>query len=151
MAATAPVPARSATGKFVTRTSHAPPGRLPLARCAAAAGAVWAGRAIVGGLARSALPQMDAPATALGWRWRLCALGAAVLHCWLACGPARGDGWALATAGPAGPAAGRRPVPAGAVCPLDGDWWTVLWGHLPWVVPGCCLFCAWPGASAIRG
>ncbi len=97
-----------------------------------------AGRAIAGGAGALGAAADGCWATA-GLALAACALGAAVCLLWLACGPARR--WlGLATAGPA--AAGRRPVPVGAVRWLDGDWRTVLgaiccgWCH------GCCLFCA---------
>ncbi|MCL1425756.1 ABC transporter permease subunit, partial [Enterobacter hormaechei] len=64
-----------------------------------------------------------------------CALGAAVCLLWLACGPARGDGWVwLPLVLPALPLADGQ-YRLALYAWLDGDWWTVLWGHLLWVVP----------------
>lgn len=110
---------------------HALPGRL-LAALLPLSGLL--GALLLAGLARSAPPQMDALGNSLG--------GAGGLRPRRGCLPAVAGlrpgarRWlGLAAAGPAGPAAGRRPVPAGAVRPLDGEWWTVLWGHLLWVVP----------------
>lgn len=90
---------------------------------------------ILGGLARSAPPQMDALGNSLGLALAACALGAAVCLLWLACGPTRGDGWVwLPLVLPALPlAAGQYRLALYAW--LDGEWWTVLWGHLLWVVP----------------
>ncbi|MBR7437306.1 thiamine ABC transporter permease, partial [Klebsiella pneumoniae] len=48
---------------------------------------------LLAGLARSAPPQTEALINSLGLALAACALGAAVCLLWLACGPARGDGW----------------------------------------------------------
>ncbi|HCA1138410.1 TPA: ABC transporter permease subunit, partial [Klebsiella pneumoniae] len=59
----------------------------------------------------------------------------AVCLLWLACGPARGDGWVwLPLVLPALPLADGQ-YRLALYAWLDGDWWTVLWGHLLWVVP----------------
>ncbi len=68
---------------------HALPGRL-LAALLPLSGLLGA---LLAGLARSAPPQMDALGNSLGLALAACALGAAVCLLWLACGPARGDGW----------------------------------------------------------
>ncbi|STT02939.1 ABC transporter permease [Klebsiella pneumoniae] len=69
---------------------HALPGRL-LAALLPLSGLL--GALLLAGLARSAPPQMDALGNSLGLALAACALGAAVCLLWLACGPARGDGW----------------------------------------------------------
>lgn len=96
--------------------------------------AILGGLALAG-LARSAPPQMDALGNSLGLALAACALGAAVCLLWLACGPARGDGWVwLPLVLPALPLADGQ-YRLALYAWLDGDWWTVLWGHLLWVVP----------------
>ena len=96
MAATAPVPARSAR---CSSPASSCPARPPAGGAAAAERS--AGRAIAGGLARSAPPQMDALGNSLGLALAACALGAAVcLLAGLRPGARRWLG--LATAGPAG-------------------------------------------------
>lgn len=93
------------------------------------------GALLLAGLARSAPPQMDALGNSLGLALAACALGAAVCLLWLACGPARGDGWVwLPLVLPALPLADGQ-YRLALYAWLDGDWWTVLWGHLLWVVP----------------
>lgn len=111
---------------------HALPGRL-LAALLPLSGLL--GALLLAGLARSAPPQMDALGNSLGLALAACALGAAVCLLWLACGPTRGDGWVwLPLVLPALPlAAGQYRLALYAW--LDGEWWTVLWGHLLWVVP----------------
>ncbi|MDR6311144.1 ABC-type uncharacterized transport system YnjBCD permease subunit/ABC-type uncharacterized transport system YnjBCD ATPase subunit [Klebsiella variicola] len=111
---------------------HALPGRL-LAALLPLSGLL--GALLLAGLARSAPPQMDALGNSLGLALPACALGAAVCLLWLACGPTRGDGWVwLPLVLPALPlAAGQYWLALYAW--LDGEWWTVLWGHLLWVVP----------------
>ncbi len=118
---------------------HALPGRL-LAALLPLSGLL--GALLLAGLARSAPPQMDALGNSLGLALAACALGAAVCLLWLACGPARGDGWVwLPLVLPAcrWPTAstGWRCMPGltvtggpscGAIC--------CGWCH------GCCLFCA---------
>ncbi len=93
---------------------HALPGRL-LAALLPLSGLL--GALLLAGLARSAPPQMDALGNSLGLALAACALGAAVCLLWLACGLTRGDGWVWLPLVLAGPAAGRWPVPAGAVRP----------------------------------
>ncbi|EOT5432335.1 ABC transporter permease subunit [Klebsiella pneumoniae] len=93
------------------------------------------GALLLAGLARSAPPQMDALGNSLGLALAACALGAAVCLLWLACGPARGDGWVwLPLVLPALPLADGQ-YRLALYAWLDGEWWTVLWGHLLWVVP----------------
>ena len=93
------------------------------------------GELLLAGLARSAPPQMDALGNSLGLALAACALGAAVCLLWLACGPARGDGWVwLPLVLPALPLADGQ-YRLALYAWLDGEWWTVLWGHLLWVVP----------------
>ncbi len=107
---------------------------------------------LLAGLARSAPPQMNALGSSLGLALAACALGAAVCLLWLACGPAReamaGSGYRWSCRPCRWPTAstGWRCTPGltvtggpscGAIC--------CGWCH------GCCLFCARPGASAIRG
>ncbi|MBC8855920.1 ABC transporter permease subunit, partial [Klebsiella pneumoniae] len=93
------------------------------------------GALLLAGLARSAPPQMDALGNSLGLALAASALGAAVCLLWLACGPARGDGWVwLPLVLPALPLADGQ-YRLALYAWLDGDWWTVLWGHLLWVVP----------------
>ncbi len=75
---------------FVTRILMPLPGRL-LAALLPLSGLL--GALLLAGLARSAPPQMDALGNSLGLALAACALGAAVCLLWLACGPARGDGW----------------------------------------------------------
>ena len=78
---------------------------------------------------------MDALGNSLGLALAACALGAAVCLLWLACGPARGDGWVwLPLVLPALPLADGQ-YRLALYARLDGDWRTVLWGHLLWVVP----------------
>ena len=111
---------------------HALPGRL-LAALLPLSGLL--GALLLAGLARSAPPQMDALGNSLGLALAACALGAAVCLLWLACGPARGDGWVwLPLVLPALPLADGQ-YRLALYAWLDGDWWTVLWGHLLWVVP----------------
>ncbi len=111
---------------------HALPGRL-LAALLPLSGLL--GALLLAGLARSAPPQMDALGNSLGLALAACALGAAVCLLWLACGPARGDGWVwLPLVLPALPLADGQ-YRLALYARLDGDWWTVLWGHLLWVVP----------------
>ena len=127
---------------------HALPGRL-LAALLPLSGLL--GALLLAGLARSAPPQMDALGTALGWRWRpapsarlsaCCGWPAARREAMAGSGyrwscrpcrwPTASTGWRCmpgltVTGGPS----------CGAIC-------------CGWC-PGCCLFCARPGASAIRG
>ncbi len=111
---------------------HALPGRL-LAALLPLSGLL--GALLLAGLARSAPPQMDALGNSLGLALAACALGAAVCLLWLACGPARGDGWVwLPLVLPALPLADGQ-YRLALYAWLDGDWRTVLWGHLLWVVP----------------
>ncbi|HBR2904814.1 TPA: ABC transporter permease subunit, partial [Klebsiella pneumoniae] len=111
---------------------HALPGRL-LAALLPLSGLL--GALLLAGLARSAPPQMDALGNSLGLALAACALGAAVCLLWLACGPARGDGWVwLPLVLPALPLADGQ-YRLALYAWLDGEWWTVLWGHLLWVVP----------------
>ncbi|WP_305828985.1 ABC transporter permease subunit, partial [Klebsiella pneumoniae] len=111
---------------------HALPSRL-LAALLPLSGLL--GALLLAGLARSAPPQMDALGNSLGLALAACALGAAVCLLWLACGPARGDGWVwLPLVLPALPLADGQ-YRLALYAWLDGDWWTVLWGHLLWVVP----------------
>ncbi|MEA4258422.1 ABC transporter permease subunit [Klebsiella pneumoniae] len=111
---------------------HALPGRL-LAALLPLSGLL--GALLLAGLARSAPPQMDALGNSLGLALAACALGAAVCLLWLACGPAQGDGWVwLPLVLPALPLADGQ-YRLALYAWLDGDWWTVLWGHLLWVVP----------------
>lgn len=127
---------------------HALPGRL-LAALLPLSGLL--GALLLAGLARSAPPQMDALGNSLGLALAACALGAAVCLLWLACGPARGDGWVwLPLVLPALPLAdgqyrlalyARLTVTGGPSCGAI----CCGWCH------GCCLFCARHGASAIRG
>ncbi len=144
MAATAPVPARSAR---CSSPASSCPARPPAGGAAPAERS--AGRAIAGGAGALGAPQMDALGASLGWRWRPAPRRGCLPAGWPAPGARRWLG--LATAGPAGPAAGRRPVPVGAVRPLDGDW------DRPAICrgwcPGCCLFCARlaPARSAADG
>lgn len=111
---------------------HALPGRL-LASALPLSGLL--GALLLAGLARSAPPQMDALGNSLGLALMACALGAAVCLLWLACGPKRGDGWVwLPLVLPALPLADGQ-YRLALYAWLDGEWWTVLWGHLLWVVP----------------
>lgn len=111
---------------------HALPGRL-LASALPLSGLLCA--LLLAGLARSAPPQMDALGNSLGLALMACALGAAVCLLWLACGPKRGDGWVwLPLVLPALPLADGQ-YRLALYAWLDGEWWTVLWGHLLWVVP----------------
>ncbi len=125
---------------------HALPGRL-LAALLPLSGLL--GALLLAGLARSAPPQMDALGNSLGLALAACALGAAVCLLWLACGPARGDGWVwLPLVLPALPLADGQ-YRLALYARLDGDWWTVLWGHLLWVVPSDAVYFA-PGLAPAR-
>ncbi|HGV3884418.1 TPA: ABC transporter permease subunit [Klebsiella pneumoniae] len=85
--------------------------------------------------AKGALASLLLMAILGGLALAACALGAAVCLLWLACGPARGDGWVwLPLVLPALPLADGQ-YRLALYAWLDGDWWTVLWGHLLWVVP----------------
>ncbi|HIE9836000.1 TPA: ABC transporter permease subunit [Klebsiella quasipneumoniae subsp. quasipneumoniae] len=111
---------------------HALPGRL-LASALPLSGLLCA--LLLAGLARSAPPQTEALINSLGLALAACALGAAVCLLWLACGPARRDGWVwLPLVLPALPLADGQ-YRLALYAWLDGEWWTVLWGHLLWVVP----------------
>ena len=123
---------------------HALPGRL-LAALLPLSGLL--GALLLAGLARSAPPQMDALGNSLGLALAACALGAAVCLLWLACGPARGDGWVwLPLVLPALPLAdgqyrlalyARLTVTGGPSCGAI----CCGWCH------GCCLFCARPAPA----
>ncbi len=92
---------------------HALPGRL-LAALLPLSGLL--GALLLAGLARSAPPQMDALGNSLGLALAACAPRRGCLPAVAGLRPGARRWLGLATAGPAGPAAGRRPVPVGAVC-----------------------------------
>ncbi len=131
MAATAPVPARSAR---CSSPASSCPARPPAGGAAAAERS--AGRAIAGGAgalgaAADGCPRQQPWAGAGGLRPRRGCLPG----CGWPRGPARGDGWVwLPLVLPALPLADGQ-YRLALYAWLDGDWWTVLWGHLLWVVP----------------
>ncbi|MGS3447932.1 ABC transporter permease subunit [Klebsiella electrica] len=90
---------------------------------------------LLAALAHSASALSDSLANSLGLALLACLAGALICLLWLECGPSRGDSWVwLPLVLPALPLADAQYQLALSAW-LDGQFATVLWGHLLWVVP----------------
>lgn len=86
-------------------------------------------------LAQNAAPVSDSLANSLWLALFACLAGGAICLLWLECGPSHGDGWVwLPLILPALPLADGQ-YQLALYAWLDGQFITVLWGHLLWVVP----------------
>jgi putative thiamine transport system permease protein len=90
---------------------------------------------LLAALAQSASPLNDSLANSLGLALLASLAGALVCLLWLECGPSRGDSWVwLPLVLPALPLADGQ-YQLALYTWQDGQFATVLWGHLLWVVP----------------